>query len=55
MKIRWGQIELSDEELRKHYDRYREFSLRGETVDMIQELLDKGWIEVIDDPSHDKE
>jgi len=29
-----------------YFERYREFNMRNELVDMIQDLLDKGWIEV---------
>ncbi len=37
---------LTEPTIDAHYDRYREFNLRPETVVMLQDLLNKGWITV---------
>lgn len=35
--------------IKNYYKRYREFNLRPEMITMIKNLLDKGWIKVMDD------
>lgn len=48
MQWRFGEENVSEKDIHAHYERYRSFNLRQETVDMIKDLLDKGWICVED-------
>ena len=48
--IHQAQETMSEQEasefMDKFFDKYREANIRYETVDMLQDLLNKGWIEV---------
>jgi hypothetical protein len=53
---KWKEIEegkLTKDEYRewsrKYSDRYREMNFELELLDLIKGLIDKGWIEVVED------
>jgi hypothetical protein len=48
--IRRMELELSDKHTSKeHFSRYHTCNLGAKLVDMIRDLLNKGWIEVVED------
>lgn len=48
-KMTKEERQAAGKELNQHFQRYRSFTLRPEMIVMIQDLLNKGWIEVVED------
>lgn len=47
--IKRKENEINPSELRQHFDRYRNVVVRHELLDMVQDLLNRKWIEIAED------
>jgi hypothetical protein len=47
--IKRKENEINPSELRQHLDRYRNIVVRHELLDMVQDLLNRKWIEIAED------